>query len=294
VPDWGGDAVVVPLVAGGTTLGWLGVLPRCRAFDAAQLVDAATAMAHAAVQRVTRPDEQPLVSALLGRPGGDLPPALRRASQVWVAAVQASAPIAPSVITGVLHLALRNTALPADAVFVVAADTAAYLVLGIAPSMTSRTLAGALEALLDAADSPRMHLRAAPSMAGDAATLPILREQADHAGAIPVRDCVCLRSETARPKMVLRNVITALDTLPDLGPDQLDSLLAYDRNRGSSLARTLIAWLDDHGDCSAASGRLGVHQNTFRYRLTAGTQAQPRGPGCPPLGAPTVTTRPNH
>ncbi|GAA3197305.1 helix-turn-helix domain-containing protein [Nonomuraea roseoviolacea subsp. carminata] len=44
-------------------------------------------------------------------------------------------------------------------------------------------------------------------------------------------------------------------------------LLAYDAEHGSELVPTLRAYLDAFGDVNAASARVHVHTNTFRYRL---------------------------
>ncbi|WP_307849697.1 PucR family transcriptional regulator [Qaidamihabitans albus] len=44
-------------------------------------------------------------------------------------------------------------------------------------------------------------------------------------------------------------------------------LLAYDAEHGSALVGTLRAWLDAFGDVVGAASSMGVHPNTFRYRL---------------------------
>lgn len=45
------------------------------------------------------------------------------------------------------------------------------------------------------------------------------------------------------------------------------SLLRYDATHGGMLLPTLRAWLDSFGDVIAAAAAVGVHPNTFRYRL---------------------------
>ena len=50
--------------------------------------------------------------------------------------------------------------------------------------------------------------------------------------------------------------------------DPTVELLRHDDARGTDLARTLLTWLDLHGDVPAAARRLDVHVNTLRYRLS--------------------------
>jgi DNA-binding PucR family transcriptional regulator len=45
-------------------------------------------------------------------------------------------------------------------------------------------------------------------------------------------------------------------------------LLQYDAKRCNGLARSLLAWLDAHGDVPLAAEMLLVHQNTLRYRIS--------------------------
>ncbi|MFE0148439.1 PucR family transcriptional regulator [Nonomuraea sp. NPDC059007] len=49
------------------------------------------------------------------------------------------------------------------------------------------------------------------------------------------------------------------------GPYRL--LLAHDAGHGSDLAGTLRAYLEAFGDVIGAAAAMGVHSNTFRYRL---------------------------
>ncbi len=60
------------------------------------------------------------------------------------------------------------------------------------------------------------------------------------------------------------DVVNAEEQTPT-GPYQ--RLLAHDREHGSELVATLRAYLDAFGDVNAASARVHVHTNTFRYRL---------------------------
>lgn len=53
---------------------------------------------------------------------------------------------------------------------------------------------------------------------------------------------------------------------PELVRGRIDALVGSDRTR-EQYAATLRAYLDHLGDVTAASAHLGVHPNTFRYRL---------------------------
>ncbi|WP_330292061.1 helix-turn-helix domain-containing protein [Streptomyces sp. NBC_00576] len=48
---------------------------------------------------------------------------------------------------------------------------------------------------------------------------------------------------------------------------ELTRLAAYDAEHGGALVDTLRAYLDHFSDVPAASRALGVHPNTFRYRI---------------------------
>jgi DNA-binding PucR family transcriptional regulator len=52
---------------------------------------------------------------------------------------------------------------------------------------------------------------------------------------------------------------------PDRGP--IAELRRHDRAHATEYAATLRAWLEALGDPAAAGLRLGVHENTVRYRL---------------------------
>jgi DNA-binding PucR family transcriptional regulator len=55
------------------------------------------------------------------------------------------------------------------------------------------------------------------------------------------------------------------DLLPDDGP--IAALREHDARRGTRYVDTLRVYLEEFGDISRAAARLGVHHNTFRYRL---------------------------
>lgn len=61
-----------------------------------------------------------------------------------------------------------------------------------------------------------------------------------------------------------------VDTLSEVSlPPELPvtRLAAYDAEHDGHLVDTLRAYLDHFGDVPAASGALGIHRNTFRYRM---------------------------
>ncbi len=65
-------------------------------------------------------------------------------------------------------------------------------------------------------------------------------------------------------------LIFAAEALPELRAfhaETLDSLLAYDRQHGADLARTLEAYFQANGSPKEAASILSVHRNTVLYRL---------------------------
>ncbi|GGP75108.1 PucR family transcriptional regulator [Saccharothrix coeruleofusca] len=106
-------------------------------------------------------------------------------------------------------------------------------------------------------------------MAG-AADLPAGRQEAD--------ECLALheaRAQDAPPPsydeswddILLQRLRAAARAgrTPARGP--VAELRRHDREHGTHYAATLRAWLDAQGDPAEAGERLGVHQNTVRYRL---------------------------
>jgi sugar diacid utilization regulator len=54
---------------------------------------------------------------------------------------------------------------------------------------------------------------------------------------------------------------------PDIARGQLQAVAAHDAKHNTDYQKTLAAYLDSFGDIRAAATRIGVHPNTFRYRL---------------------------
>jgi hypothetical protein len=107
-------------------------------------------------------------------------------------------------------------------------------------------------------------LRHAPHSRQEAdRTLQVLHTRPDFGPVAAIDD--------VRPQAVLLELkeVTA-DTSLDQGP--LRGLLDQDAKRGTALVPTLRAYLDAFGDVPMAASRLGVHPNTFRYRLRRALQ----------------------
>jgi sugar diacid utilization regulator len=148
---------------------------------------------------------------------------------------------------------------------VTADDASAYLVLWCRRPQQARQIQDSVESLL--ASSPDVPLRAGLSAAGTPSEdLSGLRRQAELVlEAAQVNRCAALATD--RAALVLRQVQSCFDNLPDLGPDPLDRLLEHDAKRQSELARALLGWLNAHGDVARAAAQLNLHHNTLRYRL---------------------------
>jgi DNA-binding PucR family transcriptional regulator len=128
----------------------------------------------------------------------------------------------------------------------------------------------ALQSWVDAAGTA-VRVDLAGALGAQVATveeLPRARRQAHAVLGAAAHPGRCRTLADARSAVVLAHVDAALGTLPDLGSDPLDLLFEHDRNRRTELATTLLAWLDAHGDVTAAAEGLTVHPNTFRYRLS--------------------------
>ena len=54
---------------------------------------------------------------------------------------------------------------------------------------------------------------------------------------------------------------------PELMRGSLEEIVAQDQRKGTSYVQTLRAYLEAFGDVPLAAQRVGVHPNTFRYRL---------------------------
>ncbi|HEY8371293.1 MAG TPA: helix-turn-helix domain-containing protein [Pseudonocardiaceae bacterium] len=123
---------------------------------------------------------------------------------------------------------------------------------------------------LHAALPRRVRMSAGISAPAETVDLPAARQEAD--------ECLALH-ETRPPgteplaydeswdEILLQRLRAAAraSRIPARGP--VAELRRHDRERGTHYVATLRAWLEAQGDLHEASERLGVHQNTVRYRL---------------------------
>jgi DNA-binding PucR family transcriptional regulator len=70
-----------------------------------------------------------------------------------------------------------------------------------------------------------------------------------------------------RAEVLLNQTLDLLQESPDLRDPAVTSLVGYDRDHGTDLVASVLAWLDAMGDVRAAAQRLTVHPNTLRYRV---------------------------
>jgi hypothetical protein len=73
--------------------------------------------------------------------------------------------------------------------------------------------------------------------------------------------------EEVRSHTILDELRTLASQHPSLLEGELNVLGEHDRQHRSDYVRTLRAFLDSFGDVTAAAAIMGVHPNTFRYRL---------------------------
>lgn len=83
--------------------------------------------------------------------------------------------------------------------------------------------------------------------------------------------------DEAWDEIVLRRLSTAARAgrVPARGP--VAELRNHDAVHGTPYVATLRAWLDAQGDLARAAERLGVHENTMRYRLRKMAEVTPLG-----------------
>lgn len=191
--------------------------------------------------------------------GGPLPPGLPT-ERMWVARLVADAS------AGELQAALMPAASPLI-LRPLRRGQSVYVLVAGGRTVTPSDAHAALERMARNATA-RL---AVPVTVG----LSSLVEDRDFARAASQADTVALEAEpgsctslaSVRARLVMRELASSLQSLPDLGPDPLEALVDYDRRRGTELVSTLRTWLDASGDILCAGKQLRVHTNTLRYRL---------------------------
>ncbi|MCU1593256.1 MAG: putative transcriptional regulator, PucR family [Frankiales bacterium] len=201
------------------------------------------------VERIgARASDEALLDALQGR--GSWAASAALSGDVCVVAVTCLEVRVPAVE---LHAALRQSFPASTRAAVTAMPGTAYVVVR---ATTRQVLDTAIE---DAGE--RLGIDLAAAFAPVVEGLVVARSEADRALAARAEAGRCLSLDDCRPYTVLPALLEALDATAPLGADPLAEL-------DPTYAVTLLAWLDDHGDLPAAAARLGVHPNTFRYRLS--------------------------
>ncbi|WIV55950.1 PucR family transcriptional regulator [Amycolatopsis nalaikhensis] len=130
-------------------------------------------------------------------------------------------------------------------------------------------------ASLRTAVEPRGTLRAGISAPAEAGDLPAARREADECLALHETrpaDLVPPAYEESWDDILLQRLRTAAHSgrAPARGP--VAELRRHDTEHGTRYVATLTAWLHAQGDPAAAGKRLGVHENTVRYRLRKMTE----------------------
>jgi GAF domain-containing protein len=127
----------------------------------------------------------------------------------------------------------------------------------------------ATEAARYAAQATGLHVLASVGSAAPAPRdIALSRRQADSALRVLRHRMVpgnVVAHADVRSQITLLDLVDLLRERPELREGKLQALVEADR--GEVLVPTLSAYLDCFGDVRAAAQHLGVHPNTFRYRL---------------------------
>jgi PucR C-terminal helix-turn-helix domain len=146
-----------------------------------------------------------------------------------------------------------------------AGNTVYTLLPGEAADAAQRWVSG-----LDAALPERVTLLAGISGPALTEDLPAARHEADECLALresSARDAVPAVYDESWDEILLQRLRTAARSgrSPERGP--VAELRRHDRAHATEYVATLQAWLECQGDPAEAGDRLGIHENTVRYRL---------------------------
>lgn len=145
------------------------------------------------------------------------------------------------------------------------ADTTVYTVLAAEPAALARDWVGALIAALP----EQLTVQAGISAPAAATELAVARTEAD--------ECLALQEGTgaeAPPAydeswddLLLRRLRAAARSGRTPHRGAVAELREHDSSQGTAYVPTLRAWLQERGDPGRTAARLGVHENTVRYRM---------------------------
>lgn len=267
LPDWPGQVLAAPLAPGGQRVGWLWLLTGPEGLPLEAVTKAVAEAAAAAPLIHGGAAEDAVLAALEGR--APLPASLvHDMAQVWVAAVR---DLQGCATADELRLALRMQDLAGGSLLTRAAhvDGTTYVVVlaptEMQPLRLAQLLTGRVQAAEQALGRPVAAAVSAP--AAPDGVLTTARGQADSVLSVRSEPGLCTPLHEARSDVVLHSCAAMISQLSDLGPDPFAWLLESDAGRGNELARTLLTWLDLHGDVRATADQLRIHPNTLRYRL---------------------------
>ncbi|MFN2590511.1 MAG: PucR family transcriptional regulator [Actinomycetota bacterium] len=114
-----------------------------------------------------------------------------------------------------------------------------------------------------------LHVAVGSTVAG-VRELPSARREVDQILAVlsvaPGQSRVATIDDVQSPAILLQ--LRELATRnPEITRGRLGTIAEHDAKKGTSYVQTLEAYLDAFGDVPSAAARIGVHPNTFRYRL---------------------------
>ena len=105
------------------------------------------------------------------------------------------------------------------------------------------------------------------STVGSLGELASSRQEADDVLDVLAEGPRAATVDDVRAQIVLNKLALLAGDHPELAGGRLRALAEQDAARGTANLATLRAWFDAFGDIATAAARVGVHPNTFRYRL---------------------------
>lgn len=146
---------------------------------------------------------------------------------------------------------------------------AVYVVLlGENPELAVRLAAGAIGSMPKDLVEPLV--AGISDMSLDPAQLPILRRDVDDVLRAAMSNPPISKVATlgdVRAEVLLTRVSDVFDRAGQLRHPGVEKLLLADQENRTSLATSVLVWLEAGGDVSRAAQALGIHANTLRYRI---------------------------